>query len=94
MEAFQFVLSLYQLGISCHDFGCLAVQAQTDIFLLIRILGYRFLDTPHDKFKMRDIILFFLINHQKFMLAGRCTMQAMSAIKHEYFERCNAKFIN
>src|SRR5262249_16366474 len=41
----------------------------------------------HDELEMRDVIALFGTDHQKFILMGGSSVQAISSIKHEYLER-------
>jgi hypothetical protein len=54
-----------------HDLGRLAVQAQRDDILAIRIATDRIADPPHDEFEMRDVVLLVRIDHQKVVLTVR-----------------------
>src|SRR6266516_4346745 len=45
---------------------------------------------PHDEFKMGDVIAFLGTDHEKLILVGRWSVQAIASIKHEYLERGDA----
>src|SRR5919201_6916208 len=44
----------------------------------------------HDELEMRDVIPLLRTEHEKFVLIGRAPVQAISSIKHENLERCDA----
>src|SRR5262249_11198092 len=83
-------LALDDLGVGVEDFGELAMQADADIRGKCGMLRHQTLGGAHDELEMRDVVAVLRSDHEKFILMGRASVQAVSAVEHEYLERRDA----